>query len=377
MLRLTPTQKARLRARELKSFLRACRRQGYDPDERREMLLEFTKADLRRFLDSVRATDEPAAREFEESMRSIFEADDYFTASELLFEDQRKALIEDLVITAPRLPINFAYLKELARQIGLREPTPEDPSSLEQFLLSIPTIILFDLEFNAFVNRDTLIDSIPCVSIYDPLLITLDAFSDLILPAIISFHPDGTVDPATPEQVTAYASNPDFQDACSSCLEVIFGQTDRPLTPTYDLLMSHKSTQWHRHQALVLTGAHYFVNYHEYGHLLMGHLAIPPSWRVEYEADYFANTMIARGPQTKPGQEWKAIGAILTIVLLAIIEAKYPVTSNTQPPASLRLKMFIDCWGEPLRTVYRDYARAIALACNETLMTRWGVAVYL
>ncbi len=129
-----------------------------------------------------------------------------------------------------------------------------------------------------------------------------------------------------------------------------------------------------------VSGAQDFVYYHELGHLLMGHLAIGQSQRVEFEADQFARLVVGNTHTDNEGAYgWRVVGAAIPLVLLAVLAAKAGNSSGspTHPASRERVLAFARSFKEPNASLILAYARGIAAACNPALERWWNCRVTL
>jgi hypothetical protein len=115
--------------------------------------------------------------------------------------------------------------------------------------------------------------------------------------------------------------------------------------------------------------------FHEFGHLLLGHLDIGSGHFVEFQADLFAAIALGALVQ-KQGNSFSlsmmVAGISLVFTLLKILEKYYAIDSDTHPSATDRINELIDSYNNSdMQGVYRDYLRDFAVAFNPTLKRWW------
>lgn len=309
-----------------------------------------------------------------------FQARDFWEARRLLVESNRASMAADLVDVAPKLPINYTYLKPIAGALRVPAPSPHDPASLMRFLLAVPELGRFDMRFNAFLEGESLIDAIPAICIYEQLLAVLKGFIDLVVPAIMSRRTSSSVDPARELLAEARGNRWLFRRSCKGVLNSLFCESDHALTFAPWMLLSRQSHSRVLLHLATVSGAQDFVYYHELGHLLMGHLAKGPSQRVEFEADQFARLVVGNTHTANEGAYgWRVVGAVIPLVLLAVLDVKAGnfSGSSTHPPSRERVLAFARSFKEPNASLILAYARGIAAVCNPALERWWNCRVTL
>ncbi len=194
---LTPEQENQRRSIEERSFRSLCKQVGCDPLQRQVELLRLMEKEFRSSENLAPPDQGSPLWELNRRLRASFQAGDFWEARRLLVESNRASMAVDLVSVAPKLPINYLYLKTVAGALRVPPPSPRDPASLMRFLLAVPEVGRFDMRFSAFLEGESLIDTIPAICVYEQLLAVLKGFIDLAVPAIMNHCAPGSVDPAS------------------------------------------------------------------------------------------------------------------------------------------------------------------------------------
>ena len=360
---------------ERDSFARFCSQLGHDPVEHARRVLRVSQDNLRRLIEVERERFPELAEQHQTLVQELLDADDYWLFKRLQNERTKEGIVRHIGDNAALVPIDYEYLSRICEQLHVLAPGPGEPGSLKLFLETIPSLTLSELEFNAFVERRTLVgNAIPCVGVSEQLVTATDVFFDVVFRASTS-RPSGAIDAAGESQCTARGSDPGFQEACKSSIDLVLGRTDN-VDLDYERLLRSDPVMSLPFQ-LMSSGAHNFVWYHEYGHLLMGHLPIGPCPEVEFEADVFAwqlvNKHVDQG--TMPAF-WNALGAMALISLFEIIEAiAGRPQAATHPEARLRLKRLMRTLNENDRSTMYRFIQSMIWTCNPTLLRSWGVSI--
>ncbi|MCJ7761269.1 hypothetical protein MUP59_09055, partial [Candidatus Bathyarchaeota archaeon] len=264
--------------------MRLCRRVKRDPAEYEQLILTTTKSNLRELIAGHKSPEltEWHSRETDE----LLNAPDFWTFKRIQKERETQDIIRHICKNMQTLPIAYSYMAGLCRQLNISMPRSEDSSSLNSFLDSIPVVILFDLTFNAFVEEKTLVDGvIPCVCMYELLITASDFFIDFTLAAAISFV-SGMARSTEQWRCRELGAQPSFQEELKQCIDLVLGMSVSVDLKYGDLLRSNPDMLLPF--MIMSAGASRFVWYHEYGHLLMGHLNVGACHEVEFAADRFA-----------------------------------------------------------------------------------------
>ena len=346
---------------ERASFVRLCRASGTKPEDREKFLLELVHQQARQLIEN--GASNPGSQ--------ILSMTNYWDVLHLATESDKNQIALEITSVADELPINYPYLEILAKSLGLVPPKPDSKQLLQEFLLAIPQVNLFDLEFNAFVTRDSSIEGVPFICVYEQLLSTAPGLADVVLPALVSFRQDGSADPAPSSTIAHHAHNPDFMEACKSCFQMLFCQSDQAFVSAQVQSWSKSSREDAARHGFVTLGAADIVWYHEYAHLLLGHLELPPAPRLEFEADNFAFLVLLLQQDRGTAQQWMCLGVVLLFFMLVVLDCwRGNAPSTSHPPAIDRLRKFLR-----ISDVYSSFAARLAALCNPTLEQSWGFRV--
>lgn len=335
---LNRTQKKLLIAKERELFIRHCKKFGWDP---KEVEKKFIKNFRPRDNDIIkglrqRAEKDSAGLELLES-NALFHTDNYWQYLRIQTNIKRSMVTDWICEAASSLQIDYGYVSKIAKLMSLSEVSEKNPDSLKNFLLNIPLINIFDIEFNAFVTKDTIIDGIPCMCTHTSLPEVAEFFANLFLSVLI---PEKVVKTeikfAFDETLNNKINSQEFVWSCvSGFLALLGGSTELGFTPTYQLTKIHPNLM--PEFLLVLTGTSGFVYLHEFGHLLMGHLEKPYVPSLELEADSFAAKTLINVGKDRHKLSWIAFGLATIFNILEMIEVLNENTLETHPKATERL----------------------------------------
>lgn len=358
---------------ERDSFVCHCRRVGCNPVEYEQLQLTTATRNLRELI-KVHKDPELAKILFRET-EELLNAPDFWTFKRLQKERETQGIVRHICDNAHTLPIAYLYLARLCNQLNISTPRSDDSSSLSTFLDSIPVVILFDLTFNAFVDEKILVDGvIPCVCMYDQLIVASDVFIDVVLAAAISTT-SGMAAPTEQSRCRELGSQPSFQEELKQCIDLVLGISERVDLKYDDLLRSNPDMLL---PFMIMSGgASRFVWYHEYGHLLMGHLAVGACHEVEFAADRFAwFLMNHQFDKTSIAAFWNFLGALVVMLIIGLLEKIFDVSeSKTHPPARSRMQALLATLTEHDRNTMQEFLDVVIAICNPTLARYWNVSL--
>lgn len=335
--KLNKTQKRLLIAKERESFIQHCNKMGWNPkDQEKKFYENFIQRDreiIEGQLQRVRNGNfEPDPHAFDPLLRNK----NYWQYIRWQTAEKRKILTNSICEAAPSLPINYNYASKIAKIMGLSEISESKASSLENFLLNIPLMNVFDLEFNAFVTGDSIIEGIPCVCFYSSLPELAEFFTNLFLSALVPEKIEDRITFPSDESLDDKANSPEFIASCVSGLRGLLGTTTKVLiVPKCYFSKLHPSLTVEFFNAL--NGSSRFVGLHEFGHLLMGHLDKSHISSLELEADAFAARTLVKTAKNWQELQWRALGIATLFNILEIIEVLNPLGLRTHPRPTDRL----------------------------------------
>ena len=275
-LPLTQSQRQRLEDIEKQSFLDYCQLMGYSPVEHEVLLLRIAKEELETILQMVAINNPKEVSQIREGVKERLSATDWWTFKKLHIRSQAESVAEGIAKQVSSLPINWDYLRRVCNELGLPSPTSGDPHSIASFVLTIPHLQIYGSEFNAFVQQETLVDNIPCVSVYEQLIMATEGFLDVVMNAISYMKPDGTVSVLAPDMLRKRGRDSRFIDACTKCLNTVLCRQNVIIRDN-DLLISRSVPEMHMPFQFMVFGATGFVWNHEYWPFAYG----APSERVQ------------------------------------------------------------------------------------------------
>ena len=231
---------------------------------------------------------------------------------------------------APALHLNWRYLQSMARQFSLPEPV-KDSEGFEAFLKTIPTTYLFDHEFNAFLDWTD--DECP-PTIYCNLLLT-GAITELS--KIVGLHYMASVIPEAYPRDLPFPDKSVFDSEVARLFSfVLDGQmfSQRHL-PDISTLEPKTFVSVVAHQICALN----FVAFHEFGHLLLGHVERAHSPALEHEADVFALQLIGRS-----GFPLREHAIVSVIAIIKVLEIAFGLSAS-HPPSLKRVTLLANAEG--------------------------------
>ncbi|HXU40299.1 MAG TPA: hypothetical protein VN937_28335 [Blastocatellia bacterium] len=370
-LRLTPKQRAAVSKLERDSFAEHCRRFNYSPAEHERSLLAQSKDELRVMLSIQNRGDKDLPQEVIEATRDYLGAPDYWTYKRLQNRDEVMDAATDIAAIAPSLPINWPYVHNVAREYGIALPVAQQPDSIVSFVTSIPHIVFFGNEFDAFVTRLKMLDDVPAVCMFEQLIASTTDFIDVVMMRVLVQKSESEVDIAEQERWDTIGKDAAFVENLGGAIDMILARRDWVSHPS-NFLLSRSGPQMPLSASLMFMGAADFVRRHEYGHLLRGHLNQPQHPRIEFEADNFAMTVMA-SKELYGASFWYKAGAIAVIVMLMIGEAiDGPSPAGTHPHARDRLAALLSRDSDENLMLF-GVAQAILGICRPTLASTYGI----
>lgn len=371
MSTLTNNRNQKLREFEKASFSRFCLKHGYDEREYSEMIMDVVKSRVAASIADIdlRKLTDPWIRKHIETMQR---ATDYISMREQDNLASLRLYTQMISNHFRNLPINMHYVAALSKTLRLKEESDEAVATIK-LIEAVPLISNWDLEFNAFVTGESEFDGLPGVCIYEVLLTSCQAFTSFVVPAVFDFE-GRTAKLADTKKLELVANNAEFVDRLTGCLQFLLCEdADRRLAGEIG------SYALQRILDLITTGSAGMVWLHEFGHLLQGHLRMPESHQIEFDADRFAFTLYAYEASTQPHGIWYFFGALATVFLLDILETVHRAKeSKSHPLARSRMRAALEVLMEIAPAwEYTAYAYVCCLATvvNPTLQKRWAVSI--
>ncbi len=251
----------------------------------------------------------------------------------------------NFLFQASGIPANEPYLIDLTNKLGWGFDNLAQ--TIKGLVDNIPNPILFDLEFTGYVSHIHKLGEVPVLYVYPHLLECLNDFIDIMLECLTVPRTDGTGFKWRPQQ--SFDQLLDSPPALANLTTVI--HRIRGKTPLSIILPAASFSNSSHGQDLmsvvvlneVRNGAKRFVKFHEYGHLLFGHLERENSADLEHEADFFAASVIFQAEETHGELHWWGISILFSI--FAFLENFDVTNENDLPKANERLKQIIHQFG--------------------------------
>ncbi len=354
---------------EHNSFLEFCKGSGYNPKEYEKKVLDNSKRNLRIFADNI--NNEAIRKTYFDGSEDLLTANDLWEYKKRQKDTEAKAIIDHIVNNYENIYIDEKYILGLCKELNISAPSTLDTGFLKRFLESIPVVILNTCQFNAFVQKKYVLDKkIPCVFIFDHLSVAVGLFIDFVFQKAITIDSKMAL-PTDLKICNQIGEESSFQDAIKKIIDMVLGKTNQYWT-NYENMFSSNPKMSLQYMALIC-GATRFVWYHEYSHLLMGHLSSPKEeWHLdEYNADLNAMRLLYYHYGTNDPFQlsfWESLGMLSTMYIIVLIEKILSMSeSETHPPALKRLHVLIGQMPESSAKVLANYFNPVMELCNPTL----------
>ena len=311
MLRLTAQQLETLHTLETASFTAFCSRTGKDAASYAALVRKVVMDELR---TAINTAGDGIPQSLSDHFRTAMKQSDMFTMIKLVESHSNATRLSHIIGGAPRHMINYNYLVSLAHSLRLPAPSPTNNNALRLLLDSLPLRLVWDNNFNAFVNCETLLDNIPCICVYHTIVSGLKTLAHIVATAIVNL---GDPFPIL-IQCNDIRNDASFKTDCREVLRAIFGEGELLIPLHREHAFGNRDTFHMYVYTYLVSGAFDFVWLHEYGHLLLGHLLSGPSHRVEFEADQFAAATMFRAVEKFPKYEMVGADIVEDIPKIAI-----------------------------------------------------------
>jgi hypothetical protein len=363
-LELTQEQREAIRAVEVASFEEHCKQHGHNIETYAAMCLEDIKQHSQSIIDNNRdVLVEEGAHDVILFYERLASATDFWNATELLATSQRHRIIDEIVDNATHLPINQSYLTQLALDLRLIPPARERPETLRDFLLAIPVIEMWGYEFGAYLEGRSTIYGLPCICVFHHLGSVSNLFFNVVMPVLFQVEGETIYLRAIPE-ISTLAAEPGFTKALKGVLDMLYGVSYRVEIDGihhFQCLYPHLDDQFF----MLSAGAQDFVWFHEYGHLLLGHLTVGACQQLEYEADRLASSICA---EISKRNGLYGIGMIIIVMMLMIMETQEGTEGTpSHPMAAMRLLNVLGTFEASERSALFAVVNAVQTALNPAL----------
>ena len=363
---------------EKESFRRYCLDIGADPQQYADTVLALVKNELQLMIAQMSQVEPEKTREAIKVVRRELEMEDWWEYKAYQRRGEVRTVASHIVAAQKSLGIDYAYLSQLCRELNWPDAGSGKSAALRDFLLSIPQLGLYGKTFNAFIERGSLMGNIPCVCRYEQLINGCEKFVDLVMSRVIMMTPKGTATFRDESERSTLGSDSDFDTALKTCVELALCQTDRLIADSRHFL-SRGDPDLQLPARLIMFGSNRFVTYHEYGHLLRGHLQKGVAHALEFEADDFARKVGEVAVAAYEGaKHWYMVGAAMSIILIEIIEKIQQLgPSHSHPSARNRLRIFLGGMNKEEGLQIFCYLDSAVATCNPCLRRHWGIEIKL
>ncbi|MBN1937457.1 MAG: hypothetical protein JW934_22560 [Anaerolineae bacterium] len=337
MLSLSGSQKTRLATLQKSSFYHFCKMHGYAPAEHEEFLLQLVKNDLQRI---ATAQGYDSYNQYPDDMKSVIDSTDYWTVTSNEHKRRASQIAEDIVKVQDLLPINWDYVRNLADELEIGYANKDE--LIRNVITALPHIPMFEVDFNAFVGKELLLDNIPCVCVHESLPTASRSLIDVLSNGMFHFNPDRNgVELRNPAELMEIGRKQWFMEACKTCMDMVLGRSTGGYLER-EACASLSIPELFLPIRTMTATAHYFTWFHEYGHLLMGHLQRDPCHEIEYEADAFALRIVEATASNDLRGPYVRFGAFSLLTILHLIETVENVKESiSHPPAKKRISRLL------------------------------------
>lgn len=376
---LTATQEERIADLQRDSFNGACQDMGVNPSQFQDFLLMVSKEKIRRAIDQVSKANPHVDAGTVSANDPLLSAPDWwsFKGMQLTLDAQR--VFDHMMSCADKLPIDHAYLQRTARALGISDQEHDDSQFLLCFLQAIPRVCLYGVKFNAFVDP-TLDGSLPYVGVYEHLISSCEAFLELVLKQVL-WHDSAreSAEFVDHDECGRRGTDRIFIEALSTCLNCAMQKRDAMLLDE-GLALSTGEPQLQFPLVMALGGSAEFAWYHEYGHLLRGHLERPSCQQLEFEADEFALMVLSLtqygGKASDVVSWWHVMGGVSVLLLLGIVEKILGQGPSMSHPLGVeRIASFLSHMSGSAAELFVRYICCTNEVCRATLKHYWGLDV--
>jgi hypothetical protein len=371
---MTDSLAERIRALQRRTFVDYAARLSLSEGELLALMLMLIRQGLERPQVEPLPLQEAKRRK---DLLALLASGDVFGLHQLQDQEIKEVVVGRIVtaLLTGRLPLsNPENMVSLARAAGIAPFDPERLDNVVSLVQAIPLIGLYGTNFNAFVSGTPIIPDLPAVGYYRHLGTCIDYWNRLLVPAAIRAFDEiiggkkydfKAVDAAA----QTAGGDDDFVDACGAVLSLAFEETAIVSIP------ASFAGEPRVEASIASFSAEHFVFFHEYGHLLLGHLQLGPGVQREHEADIWASwvaELSASKQRTYVQSLWQAFGIVSVLFLLMLIEGrKGNFASDTHPLSLRRFLRLAATLDEESRNTWHQMWFLLGRLVRPTLNARW------
>lgn len=338
VFQLSESQKKMLLEKELASFHRHCEEHGWNPEAKEK---EFYEQYTNYTREVMTGALERGAKQnvLNELFQPAIELQNYWDLLHWTTENKKKLLVAEIEKVSKNLPVNYAYLSKLYHLMNVSDPSENNSKYIASLLLNIPVMNVFELDFNAFVMGRSIVANIPCICYYTLLPGIMDFFVNLFLSALIpgKREPEKFAIPLlNDDALHKNATNQEFILACMSGIVALSGNSPYGIcSRSNHFLGQHPMMVPELSEALV--GSSFFVGWHEYSHLLLGHIEMAHTPKLEFEADLVALKILVESAKNNKLLTWRLWGLAICLNIMEMLHTLEPAMEKTHPSPSERM----------------------------------------
>ena len=332
---MTETQNKLLYEKEVSSFQRHCIECGWDPKNKEKEFYDQYISSTQKAMNGTIERGVPKEIA-EDAFRGLLQNKNYWDLLRWTTREKKQQIIGEISKAIRRIPSNYSYLSKLSGLMKLPKPSKENPDSIIVLIKNIPVMNIFELDFNAFVIGRTTISNIPFVCYYTLLPGLIDHFVNIFLSALTPAKANEYIDFPSNEALRITAKNPEFMVCCmSGMLSLIGAAADLYKIPS--MYFSEKHPQLGPELFSALCGSSYFVSFHEYGHILLGHIEMAHTLDLEHQADIFALQVLLESEKDKKLLSWRILGVAILYNVFEMLNCLDPPLDKTHPTPTERV----------------------------------------
>lgn len=305
------------------SFSAFAKKSGYSSKTLGEMIflnLTATNASHRKILN--RAYDKLEGSDFLRGKNAFENCKTHWDCFEII---ERSTSWYNLLVFTKHVPeqiINWKYLYSVSKKHSLSKLNEKTPS-LKDLLMKFPVAFMFEYEFDAYVEHEVNEMNPPGLFFNYLLLHSITELTHLA-----AWHWTIKMSPESIHSDSKIPSESDLNNEAARLISFLLGKVlfsqryiSNELEP--ELFLVAMTTE---------INALSFITFHEYSHLVLGHLNLPRNKNQEYEADWLSILTL-----TKTRTPYKEFSIVMVFALINIIECVFSQKMDTHPSSTNRM----------------------------------------
>jgi len=270
--------------------------------------------------------------------------------------------------------IENLYLRSIATRLAYPLQELKNKDDYYDFLVQIPFVYSYELDFNAFLSLSNKGNRIPVIRYNKVLFTVVDIFIETIAYVICETNDQyRTSALRTVQKIAEVSKETAVQMSIYSVMDMLIGKAAAAVRINVGEEAAH--TIRHGISNAILP----FIQYHEFGHLFCGHLELEYNREMEYEADRFALFSVKSLLEKNNATRFKAfLGLSAFYILLYCREILLPLANQSQyPTAQERMLRLAATFNVDDRRKMVQAWNNVVLATNHTLQTHFQIEIPL